>query len=99
MEAYLHKTLMDVAMPDMTFEELYYFMNDLIVKKGFLNLDFLGNLGHSIVKNKNDRVYIEKGIIVDYRTSKCLPLNHISVFLIPNMDTREKISIILKMTS
>jgi Xaa-Pro aminopeptidase len=61
MEAYLHKTLMDVAMPDMTFEELYYFMNDLIVKKGFLNLDFLGNLGHSIVKNKNDRVYIEKG--------------------------------------
>ena len=61
MEAYLHKTLMDVATPDMTFEELYYYMNDLIVKKGFLNLDFLGNLGHSIVKNKNDRVYTEKG--------------------------------------
>lgn len=35
-------------------------MNELIVKKGFLNLDFLGNLGHSIVKNKNDRIYIEK---------------------------------------
>ncbi len=26
-----------------------------------LNLDFLGNLGHSIEKNKNDRIYIEKG--------------------------------------
>ena len=61
MEAYLHKTLIDVATPDMTFEELYYYMNDLIAKKGFLNLDFLGNLGHSIVKNKNDRVYTEKG--------------------------------------
>lgn len=61
MEAYLHKILIDVATPDMTFEELYYYMNELIVKKGFVNLDFLGNLGHSIVKNKNDRVYIEKG--------------------------------------
>lgn len=61
MEAYLHKTLLDVATPEMTFEELYYYMNDLIVKKGFLNLDFLGNLGHSIVKNKNDRIYTEKG--------------------------------------
>lgn len=61
MEEYLHKTLIDVATPDMTFEELYYLMNDVIVKKGFLNLDFLGNLGHSIVKNKNDRIYTEKG--------------------------------------
>ena len=26
-----------------------------------LNLDFLGNLGHSIEKNKNDRIYTEKG--------------------------------------
>lgn len=61
MEEYLHKTLIDVAAPDMTFEELYDYMNDLIVKKGFHNVDFLGNLGHSIVKNKNDRIYIEKG--------------------------------------
>jgi len=61
MGEYLHKTLIDVATPDTTFEELYYYMNDLIAKKGFLNLDFLGNLGHSIVKNKNDRIYTEKG--------------------------------------
>ena len=60
MEEYLHKTLIDVAAPDMTFEELYYYMNELIAKKGFLNLDFLGNLGHSIVKNKNDRIYTYK---------------------------------------
>ena len=61
MEEYLHQTLIDVGTPDMTFEELYGYMNELIVKKGFLNLDFLGNLGHSIEKNKNDRIYIEKG--------------------------------------
>ncbi len=36
MEEYLHKTLIDAATPDMTFEELYYFMNDLSVKKDFL---------------------------------------------------------------
>ena len=39
-----------------TFEELYYHINELILKEGFINLDFMGNLGHSIVKNKNDRV-------------------------------------------
>ena len=61
MEEYLHQTLIDVGTPDMTFEELYDYMNELIVKKGFLNLDFLGNLGHSIEKNKNDRIYTEKG--------------------------------------
>lgn len=60
-EEYLHQALIDAAAPNMTFEELYYYMNDLIAKKGFCNLDFLGNLGHSIVKDKNDRVYIEKG--------------------------------------
>ena len=61
MEEYLHQTLIDVGTPDMTFEELYGYMNELIVNKGFLNLDFLGNLGHSIEKNKNDRIYTEKG--------------------------------------
>lgn len=61
MEEYLHKALIDAVAPDMTFEELYYYMNDVIVKKGFINLDFLGNLGHSIEKNKNDRIYTEKG--------------------------------------
>ena len=44
-----------------TFEELYYHINEIILKEGFVNLDFMGNLGHSIVKDKNERVYIEKG--------------------------------------
>lgn len=46
--------------PRMTFEELYYYMNGIIEEKGYINLDFMGNLGHSIVRQKNDRVYIEK---------------------------------------
>lgn len=61
MERYLHEMLLDVATLDMTFEELYYYMNDVIVKNSFINLDFLGNLGHSIVESKSDRVYTEKG--------------------------------------
>lgn len=61
MEEYLHQALIDAGTPDMTFEELYGYMNELIVNKGFVNLDFLGNLGHSIEKNKNDRIYTEKG--------------------------------------
>ena len=36
-------------------------MNEYIVENGFVNLDFMGNLGHSIVKTKGDRIYIEKG--------------------------------------
>lgn len=60
-ECYLHKVLMEKAVDDMTFEELYYYMNGIISELGFLNLDFLGNLGHSIVEDKNDRIYIEKG--------------------------------------
>lgn len=61
MEEELHKELLNFAAPDTTFEELYFHINKLITESGFINLDFLGNLGHSIVKDKNDRIYTEKG--------------------------------------
>ena len=61
MEQQLHQLLVEKVTVDTTFEELYDSMNGIIAKCGFLNLDFAGNLGHSIVKNKNDRIYIEKG--------------------------------------
>lgn len=61
MENILHDELFKFVTPQTTFEELYYHMNRFIEKKGFINLDFLGNLGHSIVKRKQDRIYIEKG--------------------------------------
>lgn len=61
MEDRLHKELLDFVKPETTFEELYFHINEMITKHGFINLDFMGNLGHSIAKNKDDRVYIEKG--------------------------------------
>lgn len=50
-----------IVNPEMTFEELYVQMNEFILEEGFINLDFLGNFGHSIVRRREDRVYIEKG--------------------------------------
>lgn len=61
MEQYLHKLLIENVTVNMTFEELFYYINDIISEHGFINLDFAGNLGHSIVENKDDRIYIEKG--------------------------------------
>lgn len=61
MEEFLHNELLQFATPQTSFEELYYHMNRVIEDQGFVNLDFMGNLGHSIVKKKEDRVYIEKG--------------------------------------
>ena len=61
MEEKLHTELLRFATKETTFEELYYHMNEYIVENGFVNLDFMGNLGHSIVKNKGDRSYLEKG--------------------------------------
>lgn len=61
MEDLLHEELFKYVKVDTTFEELYYHMNDFIKERGFINLDFLGNLGHSIVTKSEDRIYIEKG--------------------------------------
>lgn len=61
MEDKLHAELLHFVTKETTFDKLYYHMNEYIVENGFMNLDFMGNLGHSIVKTKGDRVYIEKG--------------------------------------
>ena len=57
----LHREMQEFVRPDMTFEQLFIYMNERIREMGFVNCDFLGNLGHSIVKDKADRVYIERG--------------------------------------
>ena len=64
MEDKLHQELIRFVEEETTFEELYYHINELILREGFINLDFMGNLGHSIVKSKDDRVYIEKGNVM-----------------------------------
>ncbi len=61
MEKKLHDKLNETADPQMTFEDLYFKINKYINDMGYINLDFMGNLGHSIVRSKDDRVYIEKG--------------------------------------
>lgn len=60
-EKRLHSELLAFATPETTFEELYLHINGLIKVNGYINLDFLGNLGHSIATRKDDRIYIEKG--------------------------------------
>lgn len=71
MEEKLHTELLRFTSKETTFEELYYHMNEFIVENGFVNLDFMGNLGHSIVKTKGDRIYIEKGNKTKLGDVKC----------------------------
>ena len=61
MEERLHDEMKSFVTPDTTFEQLYYHVNEFIRDNGYINLDFMGNLGHSIVRRKDDRIYIEKG--------------------------------------
>jgi len=60
-EKTLHQKMKNFVNNTTTFEELFYYINEIIEKSGFVNLDFLNNLGHSIVEDKQDRVFIEKG--------------------------------------
>jgi len=61
MERRLHDELLRFAARDITFEQLHDHANRLIRAHGYENLDFLGNLGHSIVRRREDRIYIERG--------------------------------------
>lgn len=80
MEEYLHKAMQEYVTVDTTFEELYYHINTIITEKGYVNLDFMGNLGHSIVMDKNDRIYIEKGNKVKLSSVKAFTFEpHITI--------------------
>lgn len=57
----LHEELLRRIDQNMTFEEVYFLLNEKITELGYENLDFKGNLGHTIEKNKDDRRYFEKG--------------------------------------
>jgi len=47
--------------PDRTFASVAEELNALITALGYENLDFLGNLGHSIASRREDRIYLEAG--------------------------------------
>lgn len=55
----LHTEMQAIAYPEMTFRDLYDWTNECIKASGFENLDFLGNVGHSIATLRQDRQYIE----------------------------------------
>ena len=61
MEERLHEATKAFVRHNTTFEDLFFYINDVINANGYINLDFLGNLGHSIVREKSRRIYIEKG--------------------------------------
>lgn len=60
MEMELHKRMKSYVAPDTLFSELYEFGNKEIESLGYKNLDFLGNLGHSIELIPSDRKFIDK---------------------------------------
>jgi hypothetical protein len=55
----LHAEMQATVYPEMKFHELFEWTNDRIKNSGFQNLDFLGNVGHSIATRREDRQYIE----------------------------------------
>lgn len=57
----LHARVCEIATPTMTFHDLHQATNAHIRQLGYENLDFLGNLGHSIERRSEDRVYVESG--------------------------------------
>lgn len=60
-EMRLHQVLTNELNPDMTYHEIYTRITDEIRALGFENLDFHGNLGHSIEADEKDRVCLEAG--------------------------------------
>ncbi len=60
-EANLNWYMVEHCDPDMTYEAVFEVLGAEIQKLGFRNLDFKGNLGHSIEIDQADRVYLEKG--------------------------------------
>ena len=59
-ELELHKIMTEFVTPNTLFSELYEFGNQEIQKRGFDNLDFLSNLGHSIEIDTSKRRFIDK---------------------------------------
>ena len=59
-EEALHQELRRFARPELSFHQLQEHINQVVREKGFVNLDFRGNLGHTIAEKKEERVFIEK---------------------------------------
>jgi Xaa-Pro aminopeptidase len=58
-EAAVHALVTDAARPDMTFRELHALIEQELMLRGFENLDFLGNFGHSIGADVRNRTFLD----------------------------------------
>jgi Xaa-Pro aminopeptidase len=58
-EAALHALLRETAKPMMTFRELHSVIADQVARRGYENLDFLGNFGHSIGGDVRRRAFMD----------------------------------------
>jgi len=56
----LHAAMREFVTPRTTFHELAIWSATQIDAGGFVNLDFRGNVGHSIATRREDRLYIER---------------------------------------
>ena len=66
-ELHLHRLLTEEMNPDMTYEEVWSLLTEEIGRLGFVNLDFHGNLGHSIETDEKDRICLEAGNTLSIR--------------------------------
>ncbi len=55
----LHAEMKLFVSPKIRFNELYEIVNAKIAALGFVNLDYLSNVGHSIAKDLDSRVFID----------------------------------------
>lgn len=63
-ERQLHRELAAWATTGTTFDALFQHMNARIVELGYENLDFAGNLGHTIERTRDERIYTEAGNMI-----------------------------------
>ena len=59
-QAVLHREMKEFVTPGTRFSDLFEFGNQKIKELGFENLDFLGNLGHSIETETSARCFIDR---------------------------------------
>lgn len=60
-ETQLHAEMRRLVTPQTSFHALHELANERIAAAGFENLDFLGNVGHSIAETLDARLFVEAG--------------------------------------
>ena len=55
----MHKQMLRLVRPQTTFGDLFDWANMRIRQSGFVNLDYRGNVGHSIATDRDQRQFIE----------------------------------------